>query len=137
MSGALKLEDNHGCYVCGKDNPHGFRLDFSHPKEGVLKTEVVFRAEHQGYKNIVHGGMVAMLLDEMMVNLAWVEDAPSVTAELTVRLKKPVKVGEKVLFEGRIDRKEARALYASASAKNAQGELLATAKATCIRIQRQ
>ena len=137
MSRGLKLEDNHGCYVCGKDNPRGFRLDFSHPEEGILRTEVVFRAEHQGYKNIVHGGMVTMLLDEMMVNLTWIEDTPSVTAELTVRLKKPVKVGERVLFEGRIDRREARAVYASASAKNAQGELLATAKATCIRIQRQ
>ena len=137
MSSSLKLEDDHGCYVCGKNNPHGFRLDFSHPEEGVLKIEVVFRAEHQGYKNIVHGGMVAMLLDEMMVNLAWIEGAPSVTAELTTRLKKPVKVGERVFFEGRIDRRGARTIYASASATNIEGELLATAKATCVRIQRQ
>ena len=137
MNSPLKLEDNHGCYVCGKDNPHGFRLDFSHPKEGLLTTTVVFRAEHQGFKGIVHGGMVAMLLDEMMVNLAWIEGVSAVTAELTVRLKKAVKVGERVFFEGRIDRREPRALYASASAKNAQGGLLATAKATCLRIKPQ
>ena len=137
MNDVLKLEDNHGCYVCGKDNPHGFRLDFSHPEKGVLRTEVVFRAEHQGYKNIVHGGMVTMLLDEMMVNLAWIENAPCVTAELTVRLKKAVRVGERVFFKGCIERREARAIYASASAKNTSGEVLATAKATCLRIQRQ
>ena len=135
MTEKLKLQDNDQCYVCGKENPHGFQLDFSHPKKGRLLAEVIFRPEHQGFKNIVHGGMVAMLLDEMMVNLAWIEGVPSVTAQLTVRLKKAVKVGEKVHFEGRIDREEPRAIYASSWAKNAKGELLATATATCLRIK--
>ena len=137
MSAKLKLEDNSGCYVCGKKNPQGFKLDFAHPAKKRLTAEVVFRPEHQGYKNIVHGGMIAMLLDEMMVNLAWVEGAPSVTAELGVRLKKAVKVGEKVFLEGRIDKEGPRAIYASASAKNTKGELLATATAICIRIRHQ
>lgn len=132
---ALKLEDDHFCYVCGKDNPHGFRLDFQHPEKGRLTAETSFRREHQGYKGIVHGGLVATLLDEMMVNLAWIEGLPVVTAELNTRLKKAVKVGEKVLLEGRIEREEGRAVYASSSLKNAQGELLASATATCLRIK--
>ena len=131
----LKLADDRMCYVCGKDNPHGFRLAFKHPEHNRLTAEVVFSKHHQGFQDIVHGGMVSMLLDEMMVNLAWVENTPAVTAELTVRLKKPVKVGERVFLEGRIDGREgSRVLRASASAKNAQGALLATAKGTCIRI---
>ena len=130
----LQLADDRMCYVCGKDNPHGFRLDFKHPEKNRLAAEVVFSKHHQGFRDIVHGGMVSMLLDEMMVNLAWVEKIPAVTAELTVRLKKPVKVGERVFLEGRIDKQDGRVLYTSASAKNAQGTLLATAKGTCIRI---
>ncbi len=137
MTDKLVLEDNDQCYVCGKDNKEGFRLDFSHPEKGRLLAEVVFRPEHQGFKNIVHGGMVATLLDEMMLNLAWIEGTPAVTAELTLRLKKPVRVGEKVFLEGRIEKEESRALYTSSSAKNAKGELLATATATCLKIKRQ
>ncbi len=131
---SLNLQDDHMCYVCGKDNPQGFRLDFEHPQKGVLTAQVVFSKEHQGYRGIVHGGMISMLLDEMMVNLAWKEQMPAVTGELTVRLKKPTPVGERVFFEGRIDRQESRLLHASATAKNQKGELLASATAVCVRI---
>lgn len=129
----LKLEDNHRCYVCGKDNPDGFRLDFEH-KPGRLTASVIFEEKHQGYKGIVHGGIVSMILDEMMVNLAWKEGLPAVTAELTVRLKKPTRVGEKVHFESRLDKKSAKALTASAVALDEKGNVLAEAHATCVRI---
>ncbi len=78
-----------------------------------------------------------MVLDEMMVNLAWKEGIPAVTAELSVRLLKPVKIGETVLLEGRIKPLEAgkRAFSASAEAKDAQGILLASATAVCVRIR--
>ena len=123
------------CFVCGKDNPRGFRLSFKHPEKGRLISEVTFKKEHQGYKDIVHGGMIAMLLDEMMVNLAWLEGTPAVTGELTVRLKRAVKVGERVLLEGRIESGKGRLLFARAEAKNARGELLASAMATCVQIK--
>ena len=125
------------CYVCGKKNLKGLRLDFTHPEAGKLETSVVFSKEHQGFKGMVHGGVVAMILDEMMVNLAWVEKKPAVTAELNVRLKKALRVGERVFFEGRIEAKDKgdRLLYACASAKNEAGEIAALATATCMRIK--
>lgn len=128
----LDLADNHLCYVCGKDNPLGFKLEFKHPRQNLLTAEVVFSPHHQGFKDIVHGGIVSTLLDEMMVNLAWVEGIPAVTSELTVRLKKAVKVGERVFLEGVIDRREPRLLYASSTAKNSHGTVLATAEAKCL-----
>ncbi len=96
----LRLEDDHMCYVCGQGNAQGLRLSFEHPEKGRLKATLSFSKHHQGFKNIVHGGMLAMVLDEMMVNLAWKEGIPAVTAELIVRLKKPTHIGEKVHLEG-------------------------------------
>ena len=134
---ALKLEDDHGCYVCGKDNLQGLHLDFEHPKKGLLKATVVFAKHHQGFKGIVHGGMMAMVLDEMMVNLAWKEGIPAVTGELTVRLKKAAKTGQKVHLEGRLELsgEGKRVFQASAQAKDEAGELLAEATATCVRVK--
>ena len=123
------------CYVCGPKNPLGLKLKFEHPEKALLRSTVIFAKEHQGYKDIVHGGMLAMVLDEMMVNLAWKEGKPAVTAELTVRLKKAAKIGERVHLEGRIEREEGRVLYARSEAKNEAGELLAQATATCILIR--
>ncbi len=116
------------CYVCGSKNPSGFKLRFEHPEKGLLKTHVTFAKEHQGFKGIVHGGLMATILDEMMVSLAWKEGLPAVTAELTVRFKKAAKIGQKILFEGRIERGEGRAIYAHSEAKDEQGELLAHAQ---------
>jgi acyl-coenzyme A thioesterase PaaI-like protein len=131
----LELEDDFMCYVCGKENGRGLHLRFEHPEKGKLTAKIVFEKHHQGFKNIVHGGMMAMVLDEMMVNLAWKEGIPAVTGELTVRLKKAAKIGETIHLEGRIEKEEGRLVYASSKALDASGQLLASAKATCVRIK--
>ena len=87
----IKLEDDHMCYVCGQKNPQGLKLKFDRPRKGHLTAEVVFAKHHQGFKNIVHGGMIAMVLDEMIVNLAWKEGIPAVTGELVFGSKNPLK----------------------------------------------
>lgn len=122
------------CFVCGKDNPEGLKLDFDHSHKGLLKTTVTFRKNHQGYRNIVHGGLLAAVLDEIMVNLAWKEGMPAVTADLQVRLKKAARIGQKVHLEGRVDKVVAnrRLLYASSKAADSEGRILATATATCL-----
>jgi acyl-coenzyme A thioesterase PaaI-like protein len=133
----LKVTDDGMCYVCGKKNLAGLRLDFSHPQPGRLVSEVTFEKIHQGYKNIVHGGLVAAVLDEMMVNLAWLEGFPAMTAQLTVRLKKAVPVGQKVLLEGLWDRRGGgRILTMSATAKSPKGDLYATAWAKCLPVKK-
>ncbi len=133
----LKLEDDQMCYVCGSKNPLGLKLHFEHPQRGLLKSTVVFSKEHQGFKGIVHGGMMAMVLDEMMVNLAWKEGIPAVTAELNVRLKKAAKIGQKVLLEGHLGRGSGRVLHTRSEAKNEKGEILATATAICLLIHQK
>ncbi len=130
----LHLEDDQMCYVCGKKNRAGFKLDFTHMRKGHLTAEVIFQKKHQGYKNIVHGGMVTMLLDEIMVNLAWLDGVPAVTAEISVRLKKAVPVGQKMLLEGFLVKEEGRLLLMKASAKDSKGVLYASAEAKCLKM---
>ncbi len=78
-----------------------------------------------------------MVLDEMMVNLAWKEGVPAVTVELTVRLKKAAKIGQKVLLEGHLGEGNGRVLKARSEARTETGELLATATASCILIRQK
>lgn len=132
---SLELIDDKMCFVCGKENPISLRLEYAHPADGRLTSKIRFAREHQGYKDIVHGGLLTTVLDEMMVSLAWYEKKPCVTAEITVRLKKAVRVGEEVFLEGRLDKEEAKLIFTSAEAKNAAGEVLASATAKCLRIR--
>jgi acyl-coenzyme A thioesterase PaaI-like protein len=133
-----ELVDDRMCYACGKKNAVGLKLAFERPETGRLLSEVTFKKEHQGYKDIVHGGLVATVLDEMMVNLAWLQGTPAMTAELTVRLKKPVPVGQKVLLEGLLEPGEGsgrgKLLRMRATAKSPAGVLYADAQAKCLRL---
>jgi len=95
MSGK-KFVDDGWCYVCGKQNPEGMKLEFTLKDREVLTT---YRAEkrHQGYSDVLHGGYLAMLMDEVLVYLPFkVLGVWSVTAEINMRLMKPVRTGQTV-----------------------------------------
>lgn len=123
------------CFVCGEANPVGFRLKFHLDREkNQLHTSAVIRKEHQGYKDIAHGGILMILLDEAMVNLCWKLGLKAVTAEITVRLKKPVKVGERVRIEAGLQKQKGRALYTVSRVLDEKGDVVAQGEATCIQI---
>ena len=82
----MKLIDDNYCFVCGKKNPIGLKLDFSFDGK-TITTEFVPQKEHQGYFNIVHGGIISTLLDEAMVKLAIEMGMPAVTARMDIRLQ--------------------------------------------------
>lgn len=129
---SIILEDDRWCFACGEKNPHGLKLAFELGDDEVLRSSFTFRKEHQGYTGIVHGGLVGLVLDEMMLNLAWRLGFKAVTARLDLRFKRAVRVGDTVLFSGRVTGRKKRLLLAEADARSPDGEILATARATCI-----
>ena len=132
MPTKLLFEDDQWCYGCGQDNKKGLKLVFEHSQKDRLTSQVTFSKEHQGFKGIVHGGMLAVALDDLMVNLAWRENYHAVTAELTLRIKKPALVGEVLSLSARIIKKDSKIVYLESEAVNAKGEAVATAKASCM-----
>ncbi len=93
--------DDHHCFVCGQENPQGLRLRFRQG-EGSAEAEVVFPAFLQGWQDTVHGGALATVLDEVMVQAAMSAGLRCVTAEITVSYKKPAATGKPYLASGRV-----------------------------------
>jgi acyl-coenzyme A thioesterase PaaI-like protein len=60
------LPHTRSCFVCGESNPAGLNLRFETDGRTV-QTRFVPRAEHIGFRQTVHGGLTATLLDEIMV----------------------------------------------------------------------
>ena len=129
----LELLDDRHCFVCGEKNPYGLRLKFELEGE-VLKTKFKPDKKYQGYTDIVHGGVISMVLDEMMGNLAWRLGIPAVTAEISIRFKQPVYVGEELEFTSRIVKRQGRLLLIEAQAQKADGALVATASGKCMKV---
>ena len=60
------LPNSARCFVCGDSNPRGLRMRFQREGELVV-ARFTPEADHQGYDDRVHGGVLSAVLDEMMV----------------------------------------------------------------------
>lgn len=101
------------CFGCAPDHPIGFRLAFERHDDEVV-TRFVPSERYQGPPGIMHGGLVAALADEIG---AWAIIALlgkfGFTAEMTSKLKKPVRIGREVVGRGRIERPGGRVVAVS------------------------
>ena len=130
------MTDDGYCFVCGPKNPIGLKLKFSFDGK-TIKTEFIPRKEHQGYMNIVHGGIIATLLDEAMVKLAIEMGMPAVTAQIDIRLKKALRVGEKIIVTSEILKNTKKILTAYAQAVTDDNVVIADAGGKLIKVFKQ
>lgn len=111
----------------------GFKMKFRYEGEKIF-SETRIPKEYQGFTNVVHGGILGTLLDELMVNLYWLKGEKAVTVEYQVRLKAPCPTGELVFLSAwPVDLK--RNLHiAAAEARLENGTVVAEASAKCLKI---
>ncbi len=126
----MELTDDHGCFGCSPDNPAGLHLDFRPDGEGgvVCRTSVADR--FSGWRGVVHGGIVGTMLDEAMAHATAARQRTMVTAELNVRLVKPLPVRTPVVVRARVTEARSRLVRAAGEVRGEDGQLYATGQAT-------
>ncbi len=128
---SLSFLDDHYCFCCGEKNPIGLKIKFKFEGERLL-SDVFIPKELQGFANVVHGGVLGALLDELMVNLYWLKGLKVVTAEYQVRLKAPCPVDQKVFLSAWSLEKRKRLYMTAAQACLGNNTLVAEAQAKCM-----
>ena len=73
--------DEGMCFGCGKENPIGLKMDFTRDGNS-LRASFTTGKVHQGWPGVVHGGILACLLDEAMSNAAYAEGIACLTASM-------------------------------------------------------
>jgi uncharacterized protein (TIGR00369 family) len=94
-------KDNKG-FGCGPINHSGLKMEFYANGSSVFSWVTV--PDHLcGWDNLVHGGVLSTMLDEIMAR-AMIHSLKSLglTKSMTVNFIKPVYVGKEVMVEGRI-----------------------------------
>lgn len=123
-----ELPHTRSCFVCGENNPVGLRQRFETDGQTV-RTRFTPRPEHAGFKGVVHGGILATLLDEIMVWACAVQTKKfGFCAEMNIRFQRPAVPGGELLAEAELvaDRR-GKIFEAKAEVRNEQGEILASA----------
>jgi acyl-coenzyme A thioesterase PaaI-like protein len=94
------IADNY-CFVCGRDNPRGLKIKVKYfPEEQAAETGLALPREYQGWADVIHGGILSTLLDEMMAHAVWRFAGPGVTLSMEVRFHHPLKPEEDILVRG-------------------------------------
>ena len=129
--------DDHLCFLCGPLNAHGLRLGFEAVGQTLL-TRWTPEKRFQGYADVLHGGIISAILDEVMINLPWkLHDAPVSTAELTVRFLKPAPIGAELCFTAFEVERGRRLWRLRSECRGADGTLYAEAGAKAVPIRFQ
>ena len=128
----MTLQDDSFCFVCGKKNPQGLKLSFQY-SNGRIVSEFTPSKIHQGYKDIIHGGIITSVLDEAMIQAAISEGMIPLTAEITVRFKKPLLANVETIVEAEITKKGSRLTEAASRLlKKDTGDIISEASAKMV-----
>lgn len=106
-----ELIDDGYCFACGPNNPIGLRMKVVY-ENGQAACMLCLSRELQGWNGIVHGGVVAAILDEVMAHAVTHFVAKAVTTSLQITYRSPVPVGRSVRAVGHIMEHKRRSVVA-------------------------
>ncbi|MCC7406611.1 MAG: PaaI family thioesterase [Phycisphaeraceae bacterium] len=90
----LRLEHHPDCVVCSPTCGHGLRMKYELDDEDRAVGVFACPERFGGYPGLLHGGVIAALLDGAMTHWLFLHGHAAVTAELAVRFRHPVRLGE-------------------------------------------
>ncbi len=126
------IRNDQHCFCCGKENDKGLKLEFFYPEDGVAETSLIIPDYFTGWENLTHGGLISMLLDETMAHACISAKLIGVTAELTVRFKKPLPVGTEIFVKGSLTGGKGRIAATTGEITDASGTIYASGSAKFI-----
>ena len=105
-----KQPNSEMCFVCGRSNPVGLYMQFYDDGEIEVFSEYTVPAHYQGYPGIVHGGVVAAMLDEVVARVSMIGDPHHfmMSVKLQILYRQPVPVETPLRVVGRILRLRGR-----------------------------
>ena len=118
------------CFGCGQANEQGLRMRFVRYPDGTVESRHQTEPHHCGVDTVVHGGIQATLLDEVMGVAAQLglgdteSNAPCVTAEMQLAYRRPVLIADEVVARARLTSVDGRDLHVEGAIVSTDGTVL-------------
>jgi uncharacterized protein (TIGR00369 family) len=136
-----KQPTSRTCFMCGRENDMGLHMTWHNDYEAQqIKAEVTVAEHFNGYPGVVHGGIVAAILDEtsgraLMLNREF--DDMFITTKLEVRYHRPTPTGQPLTVTGWIIKRYSRFARVGADIRLTDGTLCAECEASVARPPRK
>lgn len=119
------------CFGCSPANEHGLHLEFWEDGDELVARWQP-RKTYEGWKNILHGGIQATLLDETAAWLVFVKlKTAGVTTEMHVNYANPVFISKgEVIIRARLVSQEKRLAKIACRLADGEGKICASAEVT-------
>jgi len=123
------------CFGCGPANPIGLHLDFYVAEDQSVVCMPVVAANFEGPPGLLHGGIIATLLDEAMSKAVRVRGLTAMTRQMDVEYLRPVPSATAIRIVGKLVRSEGRKHWTEAQLFDDKLKILATAKGLFIEVR--
>ena len=90
------------CFACSSNNGAGLRLKFHKQEDGSVWGDFLADTKFESYSGIVHGGIIATLLDSAITHCLFVKGIPAVTGRLSIKYSIPIRTGSIVRLEAKM-----------------------------------
>jgi acyl-coenzyme A thioesterase PaaI-like protein len=124
------------CFGCGEDNPSGLQMKREYETDGSVISKIAIDEKYAGDKGVVHGGIQATLLDEVLGFAVrkvsednYGELKPIVTATFQLKYKAPCPTNTELIIRSRITKLELPSVFVEGEICNAAGDVLTRAEA--------
>ena len=132
----VKQPTSLNCFMCGKKNPSGLKMEWiNKPDEGLIEGEVTVPDEFCSYAGVVHGGIVAAILDETSGRAIMLDgdfDRFIVTAKLEVSYRRPTPTRVPLRAVGKVARDSGTKAQVEGFLYDPEGRLCASCSATVV-----
>ncbi len=127
---------SRSCFVCGRENPSGLHLEFyEDPEAGQLIAPLHLPSHFEGYPGVVHGGILASILDEVSgraINVSEDEEVFWVTAKLEIRYRQPTPTETDLTAVGWVVNRRGRSAQVAGEIRLSDGTVTAEASALVV-----
>lgn len=129
---AVKQPNSANCFVCGLSNPVGLKLAFYETGSDEVAASYTPSQDYEGYPGVLHGGIVASILDEVGGRVVMIGDHTHfmMTAKMDVKYRRPTPIGQPLKVVGRLLKRRGRLALALAEIRLEDGTVTAEAELT-------
>jgi uncharacterized protein (TIGR00369 family) len=137
-----KQPTSRNCFMCGRENVFGLKMHwYNDPDAGQVWGEVVVPLHYNGYPGVVHGGIVAAILDETSGRALMLHGQPLdelfITTRLEVKYHLPTPTEQTLRAVGWVIKRTSRIGHVGAEIRLPDGTVTARCEATVIRPPRK